>query len=79
MSDTQFNQHKRPTWWARIKTRNPAEFPEADFDSVFLKIKYVTADRLLDVICECEPGTTVFIGAGKGNGQVRETVITVEL
>jgi len=75
MSDSDFNKCKRPTWWARIE----CEDSDGEIQSKFLTIKYVAADCLLDVTCECHPGITVYIGAGKGQGQVRETIVTVEL
>lgn len=69
MSNTGYHQNGKPNWWARVGSGSSAQF---------LKIESVRGDQFLHVECELPPGTTVFIGAGKGSHKtVRETVKTI--
>lgn len=70
MSNTGYHQNLRPNWWARVGS---------GASSRFLDIPRVRGDEYLDVVVDVLPGTTVYIGAGKGaHKTVRETVVTTE-
>lgn len=69
MSNTGYHQNGKPNWWARIGTGPNAQF---------LTIPPTRGDEFLHVEVDVPPGTTVFIGAGKGTYKtVRETVKTL--
>jgi len=71
MSNTGYHANGKPTWWARIGSGDGARF---------LTVPYTRGDRYLDCEVDVPPGTTVYIGAGKGTHKtVRQTVVTVEI
>jgi hypothetical protein len=68
MSNTGFHANGKPNWWARTGQGTDAQF---------LTIPRVRGDQNLDCTVDVPPGTTVFIGAGKGSHKtVRQTVVT---
>lgn len=68
MSNTGYHSNGKPNWWARTGKGDSAKF---------LDIPKVRGDQLLRCVVDVEPGTTVYIGAGRGDHKtVRETVKT---
>ena len=66
MSNTSYHQNGKPCWWARVGSGDSARF---------LSIPRVRGDEHLDCEVDVPPGTTVYIGAGKGTHKtIRETV-----
>jgi hypothetical protein len=71
MSNTGYHANGKPNWWARVGSGNTAQF---------LTIPSIRGDSRLDCIVDVPPGTTIFIGAGRGSHKtIRQTVITTEV
>lgn len=68
MSNTGYHQNGKPNWWAYIGKGDNVQWVE---------IPKVRGDQYLHYEVDLQPGTTVYIGAGKGNYKtVRETIKT---